>query len=348
MNKVTIKDLAKAAGVSLATVDRVINGRSSVHAKTTTKVWEAAAKINFKKDINAANMARQRVYRFCFVLPTGTNSFFKTLMDACEREAGLQRDGRVHIEILSAPQLDGDMLLEALNEAQSREFDAIAAVAQDAPQIRAKLNEITRSGVFVVNLISAFPALESSSFVGIDNAAAGRCAAELLHKFSRKISDKGPGEVGILLGSMILRDHLERRFGFEQEVRNTKPLRDIVLIGECNDDRHLAEDLVSSVLQRHPDLCAIYSAGGGNIGVIAALEKSDRADELPVVAHELSDHSRAALASGVFDALICQDPGHEIRSAIRIMKACVDGVEPDFEQNRIRTEIFIRNNLTQW
>ncbi len=341
MNKATVRDLAKAAGVSLATVDRVINGRSKVHVRTVEKVWQAAAKINFTKDIDAANIARQRIYRFCFVLPTGTNAFFKTLMRACKREAALQRDGRIQIEIITAPQLDNDRLLGALEDARLEKYDAIATVTQDSPEIRTKLKQIARGGTEIVNLVSAIPTLDNSKFVGIDNAAAGRCAAELLCKFSQT----GHGELGILLGSMILRDHMERRFGFEQKIRSAYPGHKLIFIGECNDDRHLAEDLVSKALGEHPNLGGIYSAGGGNIGVIAALEKSDRKDQLCVVAHELSSHSRAALKSGIFDAVITQDAGHEIRSAIRIMKASVDGVDPDYQQNRIRIEIFIEGNM---
>ena len=56
----TTKDLAKAAGVSLATVDRVLNGRSGVRKKTVDAVNCAIQEIGFERNQVAATLARKR------------------------------------------------------------------------------------------------------------------------------------------------------------------------------------------------------------------------------------------------------------------------------------------------
>ncbi|MDR1677904.1 MAG: LacI family DNA-binding transcriptional regulator, partial [Deltaproteobacteria bacterium] len=48
MKKVSIQDVAAAAGVSTATVDRVLNNRQGVHPKTTEKVKLAILKLNYQ------------------------------------------------------------------------------------------------------------------------------------------------------------------------------------------------------------------------------------------------------------------------------------------------------------
>ena len=69
MNKPTVHDIAREAGVSLATVDRVLNARPGVREETIARVQAVVDRIGYVRDTFAANLARQRLYRFAFVLP---------------------------------------------------------------------------------------------------------------------------------------------------------------------------------------------------------------------------------------------------------------------------------------
>ena len=72
----------------------------------------------------------------------------------------------------------------------------------------------------------------------------------------------------------------------------------------------------------------------------AASEAATRA-----IAHELTEHTRKALTSGTLDAVLAQDSAHEVRSAIRVLKAVLDDAPIIESQERIRIEIFVRDNL---
>ncbi len=65
----------------------------------------------------------------------------------------------------------------------------------------------------------------------------------------------------------------------------------------------------------------IYSLGAGNRGLVRAIEAVARDKRPVVIAHELTDTTRAGLQLGVIDAVLNQDAGHEVRSAIRVLKA---------------------------
>ena len=75
----TANDLARAAGVSLATVDRVLNARPGVRSATVEKVNKAIADLGYVRDSTAANLARRRVYNLLFILPQTSNEFVKAL-----------------------------------------------------------------------------------------------------------------------------------------------------------------------------------------------------------------------------------------------------------------------------
>ena len=76
----TTKDLAKAAGVSRATVDRVLNGRDGVKQKTAERVKVAIRELSFVRNLQAANLARRRNYRFLFALPQARDEFVQQIV----------------------------------------------------------------------------------------------------------------------------------------------------------------------------------------------------------------------------------------------------------------------------
>jgi len=76
----TTKDIAKAAGVSLATVDRVLNNRAGVRQDTVEKVNKIIEVIGFVRNFSAANLARSKEYRFLFLLPRSGDQFLKELV----------------------------------------------------------------------------------------------------------------------------------------------------------------------------------------------------------------------------------------------------------------------------
>ena len=89
----------------------------------------------------------------------------------------------------------------------------------------------------------------------------------------------------------------------------------------------------------------LYSIGAGNRGIRAALGRSGRADRIVWVCHELTSHARQALVTGVADAVINQDAGHEVRSACRLALAALSGERVLPDQERIRIDIFLRDNM---
>ena len=147
------------------------------------------------------------------------------------------------------------------------------------------------------------------------------------------------------MGSRALRDHAERLFGFEQVMAAEYPHLRLLPPIEGHDLSKRTEPLVTKLLQREPDLVGLYSIGAGNRGIQAALQRSGRAERIVWICHELTPHARQALLGGVADAVINQDAGHEVRSACRLALAALSGERVLPDQERIRIDIFLRDNL---
>ncbi len=78
----TMKDVAKKAGVSLITVSRVINGTSNVHVDTKAKVLAAVEELQYVPNQMASNLRSRQTNTLALLLPTITNAFWTTIVDA--------------------------------------------------------------------------------------------------------------------------------------------------------------------------------------------------------------------------------------------------------------------------
>jgi LacI family transcriptional regulator len=339
MARATIEDVADKAGVSVATVDRVLNGRAQVRPKNAKLVEAAIRALNYHPDRLAARLAKGREYRFCFVMPKGDNIFMRGLEQEISSHARHLESERVQADILYTDVFDPQALAITLNDLLG--YDGVAVVALDHPRVREAIANLSAQGVAIVTLVSDVPGSARTHFVGIDNSAAGRTAATLMGRYLTGRE----GAIGVIAGSLSLRDHAERHFGFQQVMRQEYPKLRVLAVDEGRDSPDQNRALTAGLLRGCENLVGIYNIGGGTEGIISALEVADSQHKLVFVTHELNAVTRKGLIDGVIDVVIAQDPGHEIRSAMRVLMAKCDRVPIIAAMERISIDIFVRDNL---
>ena len=99
--------------------------------------------------------------------------------------------------------------------------------------VRAAIDDLAASGMFVVTLVSDVPGSRRHHYVGIDNVAAGRTAASLIGRLALSRT----GKIGVIAGSQLLRDHAERIFGFQQLIGLEYPHLTLLSVVEGSDKR---------------------------------------------------------------------------------------------------------------
>ncbi len=341
MGKPTVHDIAREAGVSLATVDRVLNDRPGVRDKTVKRVQKAIKSLGYTRDLYAANLARKRQYRFVFVLPEGPNQFYDTLRAALVEANEAQSVDRISATVLSVPARDPHVVARLLDELDPETCDGVAILTAETPQVRDAVAHLKEKGIAVVALVSDLPNSQRDHFVGIDNVAAGRTAGVLMGRFLCGRACK----VMIAASSMLSRDSIERRLGFDAVIAERFPAIEVLPSLESHDDPRRMADVVSATLAAHPDVAGVYSISSEHSALLEALRECGRLGELVLVAHELTPITHAALVADEVDAVITQNVGHLVRSAMRVLRARSDGVNVIASQERIRTEIVIRENV---
>jgi LacI family transcriptional regulator len=337
----TINDIARVAEVSLATVDRVLNARPGVREKTVRKVHEAIAELGYVRDTAAANLARGRIYNFVFILPSNGNEFISALEDEIGHLGAALRHERTQLGFLRVAAFDPAALAAALDGIEASAVDGVAIFGPETPSVRDSVAHLKQNGVTVVSLVADIPSSARDHYIGIDNVAAGRTAAQLLGRF---LGGRA-GKVLVLTGSMLARDHLERRLGFDEVMARDFPQLAVLASLEGRDDPDLIERLLPETLAENGDVVGIYSSAAGNEGLLRFFDTARPEPRPVVIAHELTTLSREALARGYFDAVISQDAGHLVRSAVRVMRATRDSLPINAAQERIRIDIYLKENM---
>lgn len=336
----TTLDLAKAAGVSRATVDRVLNGRDGVKKRTVERVNAAIEELGFVRNLAAANLAKRRTYRFLFILPESGDQFLDEILKHIrEADAAFAAD-MVKSNVRHIDDNDPHTIAALLSSLSSQNVDGVAIYTPEHPQVRDAILRLQERGVHTVPFISN-QTLSGENWVGIDDRAAGATAATLMGRFL----PQRPGKLALIAESVQSRASLERRLGFDDVINESFAHLEVIPTLETYGIAARAESIISSVFAHHDDIVGVYILASEARGPLTALAKVSIDPATVVIAHERTPTTEAALSDGTIDAVITQDPGHLVRSAIRKLRAKADGRETLSSQERIRTEILLKTNL---
>jgi LacI family transcriptional regulator len=277
MRRPTIKDLAETAGLSVATVNRVLAGAESVRGATRQKVLQAAEQIGFYGlgAINARVVASRPRRRFGFLLLQPHRPFY-------------------HLEDLSPKNT------AARIQALAAVCDSICITTAVHPLVIQTVEALQAQGMPVFAFITQLSATGQVHYVGLDNWKVGRTAAWAVDHMC-----KVPGKIGVLLGNPRYRNQEMNETGFRSYFREHATGFTLLEPLQTFESAAIAEEMTETLLRENADLAAIYVAGGGISGALNAIGNSKRAGDLVVIGYELMDVTRSALLDGTMTLAIC-------------------------------------------
>ena len=338
----TLTDVAREAGVGVATVDRVINARAYVRPETTERVFQAARAVGYHgtRLLGRRVAATTSQVRLGFLLQAPEHRFYQALDAGIRAACAEATSARVLPEIAYLPSQRSADIVAGL-KALARRADAIAMVATEHPSVGDTVAELAAIGVPVIALLSDAASAARRAYLGLDNRKVGRTSAWLLSRCIRQ-----PGKVAIFVGSHRFEGHELREIGARSYFREAAPELEIIDTQVSLEDLALAHEAVLDLLRRHKDLRGIYVGGGGTEGVVAALREESRPGAVALVCSELTDVTRAGLADGVVSAVISTPIGLLARRCVSEMLAALEpgGVQPP-DQTFLPFEIYVSENI---
>jgi LacI family transcriptional regulator len=300
MKRVTIPDLAEAAGVSVSTVNRVLNQPESVRQPTRERVMSAAERIGFYGlgTIQGAVRSGLETHKIGILLNQRSRRFYRNLGEALETEARRASSDNIELTLEYLDDLSPERVAESLL-ALGEKCESVALVAAQHAIVADAIDEVLSKGVPVAALIAPLSAKGNVSFVGLDNWKVGRTAAWAFSNIVRE-----PGKIGILVGNYRYRNQEMNESGFRSYFREHNPAFELLEPLPTYESAAAARELVEGLLNKHPDLCGLFVSGGGITGALAALRNVKRRKDFVAVGYDLFDETRAALIDGTLTMVI--------------------------------------------
>ncbi|MEP0521045.1 MAG: LacI family DNA-binding transcriptional regulator [Hyphomicrobiales bacterium] len=337
----TTKDLAEVAGVSLATVDRVLNDRPNVSPKARLKVQNAIEQTGFVRNLAAVNLSRNRPYKFRFLFPEAGDQYLSELMREVEEAKQALRTDMTVVENVRQDMRDPHAVAKYLGTIEHSEIDGIAVMAPESPPVRDAISRLHERGVNVVQFLSGQENLDNFDFVGVNNFAAGATAGRIIGRFLRG----AVGSVMVIAETMQSLDSIERRHGFDEIINSRFPDLQPLPSLETYGSKKRAEKIIANQIKHSDDVIAVYVLSSEARLAVETVQRQLNLQDTVLVVHERTPFSETALKHEEIDAIIAQNPGHAVRSALRILRARSEERNPIAAQESVRIEVLLCENL---
>ena len=318
-----IREIASQAGLSEATVDRVLHGRGGVRSSTVDEVRRAIADLDRQR-------AQVRLSGRTFVIDVvmqAPERFSAAVRAAIEAELPLLRPAVFRSRFHFRETGTAADVASVLRRVRARGSAGVLVKAPDTPEVAEQIAELAARGIPVLTLVTDLPASRRLAYIGIDNRAAGATAAYLV----RQWLGERPGDVLVTLSRSVFRGEEEREMGFRAAMRahasaaHAWPPRAIVEIADTEGLDEVMFRLATSALEANPGIRAVYSVGGGNRSIVRAFAELGRSCEV-FVAHDLDADNRALLQDGQLSVVLDHDLRVDVRNAFHAILRAHDAV----------------------
>ena len=196
----TIMDVARAAGVSSATVSRVINGAPTVDKQLRARVEEAVAATGYVPNALGRSLRRGGTSQIAVVAPDAANPYFTQIISEVERIAR----GQAHSVTVAHTEEDLQLEQQCFAQLVGRQVSGVLLVPVDSA--RTDISVLTSAGIPVVLVDRDIEGAETD-LVATDNLDAGRQAA-------RHLYERGFRKPAVIAGPESLRTTEDRALGF--------------------------------------------------------------------------------------------------------------------------------------
>ena len=309
---ITVKDIAKIAGVSRATVDRALKGRAGINEVTRDKILEIALDNNYVPNIIGKALVKSKeLYTIAVIINSVGNNFFTDVKNGifdAEREF---KDYGFKIKLIEFKGYDYNVLNKLIDQNIDQEVKAVILTPINHKVIENKINYLVDKGIEVVTLTSDIPTSKRLAYVGCDYYKSGKIAGQLI-----AITTDKRAKICIVTGSKEHIGHNLRLEGIKDIIKCYKDMQVISVI-ENQDDNIIAYNLMQETLEYNPYIDFVYITAGGVEGTLQAIEQSGKI--IKVCSFDDIEATKENIKSGKILATVTQQPYLQGYNSIKLL-----------------------------
>jgi len=304
VGRITIKEVAREAGVSLGTVNKALTGKTGISKESKQKVLNAVEKLGYKTNYVAGSLARNAI-RIGIIIPSDWEDYYSDICDGIAYEMNRLIDWKVEGVTLKYAVKSNDAEQQALECFKRMNQEGINALIfchdnystyARALEFAAEKNiDVICVGIGLLDKCSNF-----STVIEVDAYKCGRIAAELLENFLPDNSN-----VAVFVGSKGITPHIEKIKGFSDKIVESGKLK-LCAAFETEDDDMLSQRMTHELIDKNA-IDGIYVATGAVRGVCQAICESGNAGKIKIVATDLSDDCIKNMNNNIICATVYQN-----------------------------------------
>lgn len=311
---IRIKDIARLAGVSKGTVDRVLHKRGRVSAEAYAKVMKVLAEIDYKPNLIARTLSSNKNYRIIALLPDPAADEYW----AQTREGILQAQAEwtyynVTIDLFLFDQYNKESFREKAREAGDSKPDGIITAPIFYNEALVFFEKLREDGIPYVLFNTNIPEVHPLSFIGQDSFNSGKVGAELMY-----LGQHEGGKLAVLHLDEDLHNSihlLEKERGFREyfKIRNT--LHFEIEETSLRPNQPGFDESLNQLL-KDPALKGIFVSTSKGTSVVAnSLEKKGK-QTIRLIGYDILEENLKYLRTGTIDFLINQNPKRQASLSI--------------------------------
>lgn len=307
-----IKEIARLAGVSIGTVDRVLHNRGRVAIETRKRVEKIARKINYRPNLMARSLATNAKTTIAMLIPDPKgDEFWKQAYGGIEELKSKYEQHGLRFEpyfySLDRKSSFSEQAEKILNKAP----DGVILAPNFLNESRIFFNQCQVSSIPVVMFDTAIPDCKPICFIGTDSFLSGQVAAELLSMTSWR-----NGKFAILHFDEELNNSphmLEKERGFLSYLRADCPEKEFLVLVLNNKKHHYTAQLKK--LFEEEIISGIFVSTSKTYRIGSFL-KREKINDIILVGYDLTTRNKTLLKNGVISFLINQNPRRQAAESV--------------------------------
>ena len=317
--KFRIKDIAKLAGVSEGTVDRVLHNRGDVSQKSRDAVNKVLDEINYTPNLLARSLASKKLYKFLYLIPLfQANDYWEIVDKGFAQAAAEFSHYNVQIEKMHFNQFDANSFIEISEKAIAAAPDAVFLAPifkNESLSFSRQLAELNIPLSFIDSMVQE---AEFATYYGQDSFQSGYIAAKMLLgalPIQSQILIIRTQRKGAVSNQTILRYNGFMKYISDHNLDNQY---NIINIEFSNSDEKANQEVFEQCIAENKNLKAAITFNS-KVHRLAKLLVDLKQDNLKLIGYDLLKQNVEYLKSGVINVLIAQRPDKQSYSTVRDM-----------------------------
>lgn len=344
--KITIKDVAKAAGVTNGTVDRVIHNRGEVAPETKAKVLEVVERLGYRPNVYASMLARNKAHSIAVLMPSfNKGDFWELVHNGLSQSEEYAGRFSVKIVVYYYDQYDVESFRSQCRKVLEDGHSGVILAPMFLDDTQGFSALLTENGIPYVMVNNRGGTDGHLAYYGLAMYESGRCCADILMSMSDEDQKDKVFMVQIERDSKGLSDpSADRRKGFRDYMSYYYPDTEVINVMINPNSTKQIHEVLSRAFDGVPGRLNIVTMNS-RIFLVADYLRSNNMTGMNVVGCDVLERNIEAMRGGYVRALLGQ---HSDRQAARAVIALTDylalGNKPKVRDNYMSIDILTKYN----